>query len=60
VAPDRLPAVLVVGTAYLAVLYLAESAAGWRRWITAQRPGLPPEPAKAAAPAGSPHQGAGG
>ncbi|NMM22849.1 MAG: CDP-alcohol phosphatidyltransferase family protein, partial [Phycicoccus sp.] len=41
-APDALPAVLVVGTMWLTVLYLAESTAGWRRWIVAQRP----DPAK--------------
>jgi hypothetical protein len=59
-APDRLPAVLAVGTLWLAVVYLAESAAGWRRWITAQRPVLAAEPARAAATATSPHQGANG
>ena len=37
-APDALPVVLAVGAVWLAVLYLAESTAGWRRWIVAQRP----------------------
>jgi phosphatidylglycerophosphate synthase len=59
-SPERLPAVLGAGTVWLGVLYLTESAAGWRRWITAQRPGLPPEPVAAPAPAASPHQGGGG
>ena len=37
-APDALSAVFVVGAVWLAVLYLAESTAAWRRWIMAQRP----------------------
>ena len=37
-APDALPGVLVVGAGWLAALYLAESTAGWRRWIVSQRP----------------------
>ncbi|MBE3076259.1 MAG: hypothetical protein IMZ75_15185 [Actinobacteria bacterium] len=35
-ALDALPAVLAAGAVWLAVLYLAESALGWRRWIVAQ------------------------
>ena len=52
-APGALAAVLAVGAAWLAVLYLAESGAGWRRWIVSQRPApgavsVPvPEPAPA-------------
>lgn len=49
-APDALPAVLAVGAGWLAALYLAESAAGWRRWILAQRPTPVPVPA---APSGA-------
>lgn len=36
--PGALAVVLALGAAWLAVLYLAESTAGWRRWIVAQRP----------------------
>jgi len=51
-APGALPAVLTLGALWLTVLYLAESGAGWRRWIVAQRP--------AQAPARTPAPGAGG
>jgi phosphatidylglycerophosphate synthase len=37
-APKALPVVLTVGAGWLALLYLTESVAGWRRWIVAQRP----------------------
>ncbi len=35
-APGALIPLLWAGAGYLAVLYVAESAAGWRRWIAAQ------------------------
>jgi hypothetical protein len=35
-APGALLGVLWAGAAYLALLYVAESAAGWRRWIATQ------------------------
>ena len=38
-APGAVIPVLWAGAAYLAVLYIAESAAGWRRWIAAQSRG---------------------
>jgi phosphatidylglycerophosphate synthase len=47
-APGALAAVLAVGAAWLAVLYLAESTAGWRRWIVSQRPTPAPAQARAA------------
>ena len=35
-APGALLGVLWAGAAYLALLYVAESAAGWHHWIAAQ------------------------
>lgn len=55
-APGALATVLTLGAAWLAALYLAESATGWRRWILAQRPSPGREPERAPAPA----KGAGG
>ena len=36
-APDAVAAVLGVGALWLTLIYLAESTAGWRGWIMAQR-----------------------
>jgi hypothetical protein len=49
-APGALAAVLALGTAWLAVIFLGESIAGWRRWIAAQRPTAVPAPLPARAP----------
>jgi hypothetical protein len=52
-APGALAAVLGLGAAWLVVLYLAESIAGWRRWIQAQRPAVrAPAPAPASGATG--------
>jgi hypothetical protein len=63
-APGSLPIVLALMTAWLAALYLAESTAGWRRWIKAQPSAPLPEPVKGGAPIPSPEShrnpGAGG